>query len=253
MTQYDLSGTHQFATRLCEAMGVYAYVSVGNVSESQKVQSLGGWAGTLPVEVSSRAPHVAWGKLGELVLLDGGMNGRLVMTPTAGNDVGYGWMGAVAQNGLIVGVSKWAQEHDRLLALITLYNQIHHNLLLHHVGFRFPNQDAYTIENGVYRGGLVRNIPGDHDRTYFPIKGGFYREHQWFPEGPHDSARHWDFVTEEPEEFLWFVASAYDQEPVLFDDVEENDPIGMVWIAASSDGTKMGVMARRTWWTVENE
>jgi len=245
------AGPHDFASQLCNAMGVFAYVVVGRTGESPQMSAYGGWAGTLPEGVLSLAPHVAYGKMGELVVIGGGLDGQLIMTPTEGNELGYGWMGAVAQNGLIIAVSKWAQEHDRLLALLTLYNQIHYPLTLHHAGFRFKDVAEYEVANALYRNGMVRNIAGDHDRTYFPMEDGHYREHQWFPNGPHDNARHWDFVVDAPKDFLQFVAHAYGQEPVLFNDAGKNDPIGMVWVTSAKDGSKMGVMARRQWWNVE--
>lgn len=64
------AGVHEFAAQLCEAMGVFAYVVVATVDESRDL--------------------VAYGKMGELVLIGGGLNGQLVMTPTEGNKLGYG-------------------------------------------------------------------------------------------------------------------------------------------------------------------
>lgn len=250
------ASVHNFAAQMCNAMGMFAYVVVGTITENRQVQAYGGWAGTLPEGVSSLAPHVAHVMMGELVMVDGGLNlnDKLVMTPTdTNNEFSCGWMGAVAQNGLIVAVSRWdwKQEYDRLLALMVLYNRLHNPLQLHHVGFRFPNSTAYENGNKSFHGGIERNIPGDHDRTYFPMAGNHYREHQWFPNGPYDNARHWDFVVSAPEEFLKFIAHAYGQEPVLFDSAGENDPIGLVWITDASHGLKMGVMARRQWWNVD--
>lgn len=241
-----------FANGICDAMSIYAYMAVACVHFNNATFAHGGWVGTVPLGTKSRAPHVAYSKLGELVLLGGGSNGQLIMTPVEGNELSLGWMGAVAQNGTAIAVSKLAQEHDKLLALITLYHAIHNDLSLHHVGFRFEDFAAYTRENRLFRGGMVRNVPGDHDRTYFPLSGGRYREHQWFPGGPHDRGKHWDFVTEQPEDFLWFVARAFGKEPVIFEDSGANDPMGVVWVTAESDGSKLGVMARRTHWVVEN-
>ncbi|NMB69848.1 hypothetical protein GYA27_01425 [candidate division WWE3 bacterium] len=239
---------HGFASKLCSAMETYAYVAVASFDQAQNVISYGNWAGNVPNDIVSRAPHAAYGKLGELVLQRAGIDGKLIMTPTAGNDLSFHWMGAVAQNGFIIAVSKWAQEHDRLLALLTLYNYVHHTLKLHHVGYRFPNRKEYVIANSRFGNG-IRLDAVDHMRTYFPTEGDYYREHQWFPEGPYDEARHWDFVTDEPEDLLNFLAAAYGQSPVFFDDAGKNDPVGVVWVNAE-DGTKLGVMARKTWWKV---
>jgi hypothetical protein len=244
------AGVHEFAAQLCKAMGMFAYVVVGTVDESLNLVSYGGWAGTVPEDTVSRAPHVAYGKMGELILKSGGLNGQLVMTPTKGNGLSYGWMGAVAQNGLIVSVSKWAQEHDRLLALLALYNQVHLPLRLHHVGIRFPGAQAYEIESTLLESGMVLDVPGNHERTYFLMKEGYYRELQWLPDGPYDDARHWDFVTEDPAGFLSFVAAAYGTSRVFFDNIGEHDPVGVVWVTGS-DNTMLGVMARKTWWNIE--
>jgi len=133
--------------------------------------------------------------------------------------------------------------------LLTLYDREVHPLKLHHVGFRFPDAESYGANCAGRENGMVRNVPGDHYRTYFRT-GESYLEHQWFPEGPHDEAAHWDFVTEDPDGLLNFIAAAYGKGPVFFDDVGEHDPVGAFWVTGS-DGTKIGVMARKTWWKVE--
>ncbi len=252
MNLQRLADLHDFASNVCDTMGVFAYMSLANVTPDRYVSSFGGWAGLPMLGIQSRAPHVAFSKMGELILFGAGNDSRLIMTPVPGYESGLGWMGAVAQNGLVVAVSKWAEEHDRLLALITLYHAQYEKLTLHHAGFRFEDYAKFTVENRLFSGGLVRNVPNDHERVYFPLGGGRYREHQWFPDGPHDPARHWDFVTAQPANFLWFIARAYGQEPVFFEDSGENDPIGVVWVTAKEDGSKLGVMARRKHWVVEN-
>lgn len=240
---------YPFAQTLCEALGEFAYVVSGQVSDGKhEVLTYGNWAGSLPEGTTSRAPHIAYGKFGELVLLGGGSDGQLVMTPVPGNEKSYGWMGGVAQNGVIVAVSKWAQEHDRLLALLTLYNAVHEELTLHHAGFRFRSRESYEAANALFEGGMPRPAE-DHERTYFNM-GVYYREHQFFPGGPLDTARHWDFVCTKPEELLWFIAKAYGKEPIFWE-AGENDPIGVVWIQAESDSSKLGVMARKALWKVE--
>lgn len=241
---------HKFADRLCIALGDGAYVVVGAMTGNPNAAlTYGNWAGTVPEGTSSRAPHIAYGKFGELALLDGGRDGKLVMTPVAGNKQSFGWMGGVAQKGVIVAVSKWKPEHDLLLALLTLYNAVHQELILHHVGFRFPDHDSYEATNTVFQRGMSRPAE-DHERTYFRVDAA-YREHQFFPNGPKDNARHWDFVCNDPDAFLTWIAHAYDREPVFFDDVGLHDPVGVVWVQAEDGGSKLGVMARKTRWNVE--
>jgi len=248
-------GAHRFTDRICRAMGLYAYTAIGTRDADGNVVVCAGWAGEVPQGVDSRAPHVAFGKLGELNIAGAGLDGNLIMTPIRNSKLGYGWigfgwMGGVAQNGLMVTVSKLAQEHDRLIALITLYNREHQNLQLHHVGVRFTSKALYEAANN-RPGGMVRNVV-DHDRTYYWCSEGYYTEYQWFPDGPHTDARHWDFVVSDPRRFLMFVANAYDQEPVFFDDASENDPIGVVWVT-DEKGKKYGIMAREGWWQVEKD
>jgi hypothetical protein len=120
-------------------------------------------------------------------------------------------------------------------------------LTLHHVGYRFPDLGSYHTECSLFREGIERPAT-DHSRMYFPVEG-HYREHQFFPNGPQDRARHWDFVTPDPRGFLRFIAEAYGQEPTFWE-YEENSPVGVVWIA-DKDGSQLGVMAREDWWKVE--
>lgn len=245
----QLNGYFRFAQTLCDALGEYAYVVVGRViGEMKAVLAEGSWAGAVPEGTTSRAPHIAYGKFGELVLLDGGRDGKLVMTPVPVNEQSYGWMGGVALDGVIVAVSKWKPEHDRLLALLTLYNAVIQELTLHHVGFRFSDRESYEAANAKYQYGMPRPAE-DHERTYVLV-GAAYREHQFFPDGSRDNRRHWDFVCKDPVSLLNWVADAYSQIPVFFDDVGSRDPVGVVWVQAE-DGSKLGVMARKTWWNVE--
>lgn len=238
-----------FANDLCNAIGDFAYIVAGHMDGvTHKVQACGNWAGKTPKSLTSRAPHIAYGKFGELVLANAGLDKQLVMTPIPGNEQSYGWFGGVAQDGVIVAVSKWAQEHDRLLALLTLYSAVHQGLTLHHTGFRFPDHTSYENANSMFENGIKRPAE-DHERTYFRA-GKRYREHQFFPDGPKDTARHWDFLCTDPEALLWFIANAYGKEPVFWE-AGENDPAGVVWIQAESDNSKLGVMARNIWWRVE--
>lgn len=237
-----------FARTLCEAMDTFAYVTVGHLNEGGETLSFGSWAGKVIEGTTSKASQVAYRKMGELVVAGAGRDGKLIMTPIPDLELSDHWMGGAAQDGRMVLVSKWRQEHDRMLALLTLYNALHAPLTLHHAGFRFPNRETYRIENALLGSNGMERPAADHERTYF-AGPGYYRELQWFPDGPHDRARHWDVVCEEPEKLLRFVAEAYGQEFKPFGDSGPNDPIGVVW-ATDSDGDKLGIMARPKWWKV---
>jgi hypothetical protein len=235
---------------LCEAIGRYAYIVAGELNEGTNHEFLtySNWAGDYPEGTVSRAPHIAYAKFGELVLLSGGINGDLVMTPVPENKESLGFMGGAGQNGVIVAVSKWEEEHDKLLALLTLYNTVHQPLALHHAGFRFPDKQSYDLKNATLQNGMERPAE-DHERTYFNT-GEYYRENQFYPGGPRDSACHWDLFCDDPKALLWFIARAYGIEPVFWE-AGKNDPIGAVWIKAKRDGSMLGVMARYDWWKVE--
>ncbi len=241
---------HELADRLCRSMRIFAYVICASTGTSSEVFTFGGWAGEKPDDVKSSAPQVAHGKLGEMILMGGGSDGKLIMSPIE-HITKYGWMGAVAQDGYMVAVSKLAEEHDRLVALMVLYSQAHYDIALHHVGFRFESEADYLQANASKDQGMQRDIPGDHMRTYFE-EDDYYTEHQWFQDGPHTYARHWDIVTDDPRHFLTWIAAAFGTEPTFFEHVRENDPVGVVWIE-SKDGTKFGVMARSQFWYVEED
>jgi len=248
MYQAKLDGMWLFAQQLCKALEDPAYIVVAKVNpDTNEVFSHGNWVGPKFTGIS-KATHVAPAKMGEIVLAGAGLDGKLVMTPVAGNELSFGWMGGVGQKGTIVAVSKWPQEFDRLLALLTLYHTIHEKLSLHHVGFRFTTPDEYETANASHKNGLIRPAE-DHERTYFPMTR-YYREHQFVTNAVNDKPlRHWDFVCEQPEKLLAFIANAYGQDPTFWK-AGENDPIGVSWVEASSTGAKLGVMARRTWWDV---
>jgi len=218
----------------------------------QPVVSISGWVGKVPSTPFDNSPAgVAHRKHAELVSLSYACkDDSLVMTPDTRSGFSLGWPGGVALDGIGVAVSGWPGVHDKLLALVILYNVLYGDLRLHHVGCRFAERSSFDAENdlfaGMYADGLVRPA-ADHERVYFQI-GKCYREHQFFPSGPKDGARHWDLVCPDPHGLLRFIAGAYGEEPTLWD-VGPNDPVGVVWVKAK-DGKVLGVMARSTWWEV---
>jgi len=140
----ELMRWHAFASILGESIKVPAYATVGRISKDQSVTSFGSWVGGTITDVeraTSRVPRTAYAKLGELAAQPGGAgcDGKLVMTTTKNLGYEYRELGYAAQNGVAVTVGGFdAQEHDQLLALLTLYNAIRSPLRLHHAGFRFP-------------------------------------------------------------------------------------------------------------------
>jgi len=242
-----------FAALLCEALGEGAYVSLTKVGDNgSSFVSVGDWAGPKP-EQFSRAPYAANAKWAELLLAGkDGVSTGVTTTPTTDFPLGLGWMGGARHNDYIVGVSKWSEEFDRLLALLVLYH-LQWETQLHHFGVRFPSHEAMNRAS-VASGLMAIEMPAnDHFRIYHPVAskdGIYYLEEQYFPEGPYDFARHWDLTAKSPDHLLWYVANAFGQVPVLFDDVGPNEPIGVVWIK-DKKGNKFGVMAREKWTPVE--
>jgi len=243
---------HNFADLLCDAAGLGAYVSLGQVAPNgNSIVSMGGWAGR--PDPSSRAPYIATAKLAELIWY--GKYEGLSLTPVPGLEISLGWMGGARYDNDIVAVSKWAQEHDRLLALVVLYS-LTQETRLHHVGYRFATEQEMRM-NAAGHGTEPIEVPADdHLRLYRPVPdvrspyGKYYVESQYFPEGPHSQAMHWDLVTQDPEGLLDFVARAYGVQPKFWE-AGENDPVGVVWVTAAKDGTIFGVMARSRFWEAE--
>ena len=221
---------------------------MGQAGPKQTLVSIGGWLGGLP-ESESRAPAVAYAKLGELNIVS---ESGLSMTPVPGYDLSLGWMGGVRREEILVGVSKWAQEHDKLLALLTVYSAFFQTKL-HHVGFKFESEAAMRKASSD-QGTEALEVPAaDHLRIYHKIEnnlGNFYKEFQFFPDSPDGGAIHWDLITESPDLLLKFVAVAYGAKPIFWE-TGANDPIGVVWIKPANGSAPMGVMARSKDWKIE--
>jgi len=253
-----LSGAVQelqrFTDFLCNVMGRYANVAITIKDlSSPEIFTIAGWAGNVPADIQSKAPFVALEKLAELLRVEAPPN-ILSMTPINNDPFSRGWMGAVGKGGVYVEVSKWAQEIDRLLALILIYHQVEEHLKLHHVGKRFSDRTLFEAEQKPL-GDEDRLVypEDDHERVYYTrvYRGRrYYRECQFFTEpDSYDNAIHLDFQTENPMKFLEFIANAYGMEPTALLTRDQNDPCGMVWISGKDD--VLGVMARKVWWRVE--
>ena len=218
---------------------------------------MGTWVGEVPVGITSNAPLFAPEKMLELLRQPAPEPEVLVLTPISGYPNTTGLMGGarmiVGPRDLTIAVSKLAQEWDKLLAVCLIYDALVAPLRLHHVGFKYSTENEFIKAASLYAEGMARPAV-DHKRIYVPQKPGrshYYRELQLFPKGSTwegGPRKHWDYVTEDPDGFLWFVAKAFGQEPVFWDS-EVNSPIGMVAIL-DDHGNPLTVMARSKWWTV---
>ena len=202
---------------------------------------------------ADNAPIAAHSKMGEVIVQSLGLE-KMAKSPIAGNELSRGWLGAVAYNGVGVGISGLAQEHDLLLALCTLYRALFDShMRLHHVGERFRTEEDFRKAYKAAKNGLERPAP-DHRRVY-SWRGAWYNEYQFFDDPAlQDGCRHWDFVTSRPDSLLAWIGYECGQKPIWFANPGPHDPAGCVTVTGTSRrlGTsKLAIMARERWWSVE--
>lgn len=253
------------AVRLLEQIAVarqqpfYAVVGLADY-ENQAAGAFGLWLGTRSPIPTSEAGGVAWAKFGELV--SRGDPYGICTTPVATYGRSLGWQGGIRVGDNIVAVSKLAQQFDLMMASIGMYAFLGKKIELHHVGRRFSSEDAMHVEAtrlALHHESckLVRPA-ADHLRVYVPVRmpltsrGFYYHEVQFDPAAPWGGVEHLDFVVDDPKGFLKFVAAAFGQQPELWDNAGENDPIGSFY-TMDAQGNALGVMARASFWDVENE
>ena len=259
-TLSDVLEVLRLADLLCQSLDLFAQVGV-SIQQGQSTidATISHWVGQITSSTNSRASYIVLQKMAALIAAEQLHGPReLIMTPVPGLEAMTEWQGGVAQEGVRVAVSKWAQEWDKLLALILLYHKLSDGALtLHHAGFSFINKADRDIELAECEGWLERPA-ADHERHYLPQYVGtdgriIYRELQL---GFGHNGRHWDFVVAgggDPIDFLGWIANAYGIEPELWE-LGSNDPVGVVWILDSTDDMpfkKLGVMARSSYWEIK--
>lgn len=228
--------------------------------ETQSAASFGLWLGTDFPVANSEAAGVAHGKYGELV--SRGDPFGVCTTPVATYKRSYGWMGGIRYGNKIIAVSKLAQQYDLMMAVLGMYAWMGNDVEIHHLGSRFASRREMIIEarrlavlHGTHQ--LIRPAY-EHERIYVPVpssyvhRGHYYLETQYDPQAPWGGVSHIDVVTSDPKSLLRFVASAYNNQPTIWDDADDNDPVGVFYV---SDGQEnwLGVMARPKFWDVEND
>lgn len=234
------------------------YGVVGLVDESLGTvtlgQPLGGALGDPTVA------GIAYGKFGELVVASLARRAsRLAVTPFEDYPKSYHWMGGVLYDDLAAAISGYPQEVDRLGSALMVYAMLN-DVSLHHVGYRHGSPDTMWETAIAYarkhRTDILNRPAVDHERLYLPINafehGVVYAEHQFVP-GVEDAPEkvHLDVVTPQPAELLRFLAAAFGDEPDLWSDGEENDPVGEYLVTSASRGIQFSVMARDRHWPVE--
>ncbi len=131
-----------------------------------------------------------------------------------------------------------------------------HPWVLHHVGFRYPDREAFRVALSRRAGGGVtprESRAPDHERGYTPVFDAhrrirYYVEDQFFPEGPHDRGRHWDVVTADPVGFVEALAAPLGVR-VQHLPRRSGSPWAAVWVEDCPEGA-LGFMARPEWWEV---
>lgn len=257
-TKEEVERILAFANNMLFAMGIYAHVfiSIKTVGHND-THTEATWVGVPPSDESSRAYWIAVRK--GMALLAAPMFNKVPysmrLTPVAEMEEYKGGIRVLTEElDITVAVSKLDQAHDRLVAGCIMYAYLFQQdmemaLSLHHVGTRgTAPQFAHAIAEWADKA-LVCPA-GDHSRVYMHV-GPHYVEQQFFPNGLHDGARHWDFVTNDPAHFLEFLALLWGITPTLFNDAGENDPIGAVKVVGeNSPEVIFSVMARAKWWDV---
>jgi hypothetical protein len=239
--------------RLCVGLGHPINLTVrARDPETGLVILIQKWVGNTrsPEIKNSGAHNVGLQKLLEVQNI-GIRPNHLVMSPQLNSPVTTKYMGSVRMvlSGMdfTASASHWKQEHDKLLAILVLYDALLGRITLHHTGFRYPTQNGYNKAREMFPEG--RQLPARDHQRWFTRDGDLRVEFQWFPEGPYDFARHWDIITKNPAEFLEFIAQAFNTNPKYWE-VGPNDPIGMVRIPARSDGSELNIMARGKRWKI---
>lgn len=224
---------------LCRAVGEAVPLAVGEVDADGSCRLRGTWLNAGGPGADPSRATVAEALAAAVSLLGGAPGDH----------------GGARSGGGLAAAAGWPAPWGRLLAAILLV-QPEHPSVLHHVGFRHPTRDAFQGELAHKRsqGEEPRESAApDHLRGYTAVfdahrRVEFYLEDQFYPEGPHDVARHWDVVTPRPVEFLRRVGDVLGVEPQIFPE-RPASPWGAIWLARG-DGAKLGVMARPEWWEV---
>ena len=240
------------------------YIQLGWVKSPHDVWGIGGWCGLDPCgahpPTNAEAPAVAHAKMGELVLANGGRGG-IVITPTAMRR-SLGFRGGVARDGWAIAASKWAQDHDQLMAATLLDMMLIHNFVrVHHVGrtLTVAEFEAELVDSQQHPGITTPwvEVPApDHVRAYRRATGlpGSLQEKPWYEEiqvvpGARPGKVHLDLVVQLPHNFLQRIAYMVGEDPTWFHTTDPKDPVGVIWVQGA-DGTWLGLMARGEDWEI---
>jgi hypothetical protein len=174
----------------------------------------------------------------------------LRLTPIPGAIRHKGKIGGAAQENVYVAVDKLTPTQNRALAVVVLYHCLHSNLKLHHVGFSYSDEKSYQRANSKFQaGGEISKNGVAHTFFKIPNEGSFfYREHLFNPYSSRNKRVHLDFVCEDPPRFIWFVAGAFGQIPVVCPDVKPDETAGYVCL-----GDEFEITTRAKWLNVSEQ
>ena len=224
-----------------------------------------GWAGE--VNHKSRAPMI--GRIKVLQLLTLPPRTRFALSPVIRLGLGpeFDYAGGVLQlvnkKRYVVSGSAQSALADLMFAS-TFMHALQEETLVHHFGTRHPSlEDALTAVSldeerfGTKAIYLPTGIgDSEHDRWYIPCEsdlspmGIVWFEHQHFKSGKFKGKSvHWDLFTPQPTRLLSNIGRSLDEEPIVFDQAGEKDPIGM--IGTDNKGVRLSIMTRGTWWSIQ--
>lgn len=236
----------------------------GNVKEVQS-----GWAGPRQ-DAPSRAPY--FGPMKAIELLhsvtypDADLN-AVVLGPVVEYPGSPGYRGGMRfpvelQDGSkeyhITTGSGDAEDVDLLIAHLMNW-AMKYETRFHHVGFRHESQEAMlaaVVADRDRLGVMPSFLPEeDHDRYYLWVaepelpNGGYWIEHQYFPDGRKDPGVHIDVATAFPHGLLTSLAYFLKVKEVFWQYDPAKDPIGKVGVTDRA-GVEFAVMGRERWWQV---
>ncbi len=260
--------TWQLSGNILAAVGkpLFTTALVGDES-GEVLQIQAGWAGGQP-QVASRGSYFGSMKAIELLHSVAFPNAKLdqvVLGPVHGYPYSSGYRGGVrfpveTQTGkifYITAASGDTEEVDLMIALLMNW-AMRLEIKLHHVGFRHESYHSMmaAIAADAQR---LRVIPtyhdgGDHDRWYLwssqpGPNGGYWIEHQYYPEGCQKPGIHIDVQTHYAQSFLVYMGYFLKTPEVMWDYNPAKDPMGKVAVT-DRNGVEFAIMAREQWWQI---
>lgn len=261
----ELKRGHDLAKLMCRhCPKIVPFVLLGQIGLNGSIVALGNWAGDRPKDLPLEGFAIyskAFIDVAQLLWFNKqeGLTLCPVSLPVKGKlDPCILKMGGAKFNFDAVSVKGWAPEHNLLMGLVILYS-LEHKIQLHHINIRFETckkveaaSDEFKRKNN--SGGTIYYFPHtDFKRTLYPMRDDiFFSDKGYFVEFQLALSNrleiYWDFITPDPLDFLKFVSSPYQENPVVSLRKSDSDPFGAFLTVSEQDKIIMGVSARSEWW-----